>query len=46
MATVQDEWKDFVERAVLTTDPQNAITEYFVSKKEEQQYIKCVMYYN
>lgn len=45
MATVQDEWKDFVERATITKDSHKAITEYFTSKQEEQC-IKYVMYYN
>ncbi|XP_050457372.1 coiled-coil domain-containing protein 42 like-2-like [Cataglyphis hispanica] len=40
MATVQDESKDLVQRAVITTDPQKAITEYFISKQEERQRIK------
>lgn len=40
MATIQDESKDLVQRAVITTDPQKAISEYFVSKQEERQCIK------
>ncbi|XP_070158550.1 coiled-coil domain-containing protein 42 homolog [Polyergus mexicanus] len=40
MATAQDGSKDFVQRAVITTDPQKAVSEYFISKQEERQCIK------
>ncbi|XP_072746293.1 coiled-coil domain-containing protein 42 homolog [Anoplolepis gracilipes] len=40
MTTVQDGSKNLVQRAVITTDLQKAISEYFVSKQEEHQSIK------
>lgn len=35
MATIQDEVKNFIRRAVITTDPQKAVTEYFLSKQKD-----------
>ncbi|XP_078049512.1 coiled-coil domain-containing protein 42 homolog [Augochlora pura] len=35
MALIQEETKNFVRRAVLTTDTQKAVSEYFLSKQEE-----------
>ncbi|XP_017762535.1 PREDICTED: coiled-coil domain-containing protein 42 like-2 [Eufriesea mexicana] len=34
MAAVQEEIKNFIRRAIITTDPQEAVTEYFLSKQE------------
>lgn len=36
MSLVQNESRNLVQRAVITTDPQIAILEYFVSKQEER----------
>ncbi|KAL6259066.1 hypothetical protein P5V15_008987 [Pogonomyrmex californicus] len=36
----QDRSRDLVLRAVIPTDSQKAVSEYFVSKQEERQYIK------
>lgn len=40
MTTALDRSKDLVQKAVITTDPQKAVSEYFVSKQEERQCIK------
>ncbi|XP_076760597.1 coiled-coil domain-containing protein 42 homolog [Xylocopa sonorina] len=36
MAAIQEEVKDFIRRAVITTDPQKAVMEYFLSKQEDR----------
>ncbi|XP_050583627.1 cilia- and flagella-associated protein 73 isoform X2 [Bombus affinis] len=36
MATIQEEVKNFIRRAVITTDPQKAVTEYFFSKQKDR----------
>ncbi|XP_077282049.1 coiled-coil domain-containing protein 42 like-2 [Temnothorax americanus] len=40
MTTAQDESRSLVHRAVITTDSQKAVSEYFISKQEERQAIK------
>ncbi|XP_018312643.1 coiled-coil domain-containing protein 42 homolog [Mycetomoellerius zeteki] len=40
MATAQDESRNLVQRAVIPTDSQKAVSEYFISKQEERQSIK------
>ncbi|XP_014476807.1 PREDICTED: coiled-coil domain-containing protein 42 homolog [Dinoponera quadriceps] len=37
MATDQNESENLLQRAVITTNPQEAVTEYFVSKQEERK---------
>ncbi|KZC12587.1 PREDICTED: coiled-coil domain-containing protein 42 homolog [Dufourea novaeangliae] len=37
MAMVQEETKNFVRRAVLPTDPQKAVAEFFLSKQEDRK---------
>lgn len=39
MSTAENE-RGLVHRAVITTDPQKAVSEFFISKQEERQYIK------
>lgn len=36
MATIQEEVKNFIRRAVITADPQKAVTEYFLSKQKDR----------
>ncbi|KOX73611.1 Coiled-coil domain-containing protein 42 like-2 [Melipona quadrifasciata] len=36
MATVQEEIKNFVQRATITTNSQEAVTEYFLSKQQDR----------
>lgn len=36
MATIQEEVTNFIRRAVITTDPQKAVTEYFFSKQKDR----------
>ncbi|XP_012218947.1 coiled-coil domain-containing protein 42 homolog [Linepithema humile] len=40
MSMAQNESKGLVHRAVITTDPQKAVSEFFISKQEERQYIE------
>ncbi|XP_071561322.1 coiled-coil domain-containing protein 42 homolog [Temnothorax nylanderi] len=40
MTTAQDESRNLVHRAVIPTDSQKAVSEYFISKQEERQAIK------
>ncbi|XP_018397814.1 PREDICTED: coiled-coil domain-containing protein 42 homolog [Cyphomyrmex costatus] len=40
MATAQYESRNLVQRAVIPTDSQKAVLEYFISKREERQSIK------
>ncbi|XP_018361017.1 PREDICTED: coiled-coil domain-containing protein 42 homolog [Trachymyrmex cornetzi] len=40
MAMAQDESRNLVQRAVIPTDSQKAVSEYFISKQEERQSIK------
>ena len=36
MATVQEEIKNFVKRATITTNSQEAVAEYFLSKQQDR----------
>ncbi|XP_011880119.1 PREDICTED: coiled-coil domain-containing protein 42 homolog isoform X1 [Vollenhovia emeryi] len=40
MAAARDESRELVHRAVIPTDSQRAVAEYFISKQEERQTIK------